>query len=393
MNALVDTLGPPKPDAQPEETAASATPNEVIRARILVVDDQPANLQIVGSILGNLGHEIVPALDGPTALKRMAARLPDLILLDLILPGMDGCEVCRRLKANPEWSDVPIIFLSAADDKDLIVRALDAGGVDYITKPFNHAELISRVRTQLALKVARDRLRQIAEDKDELIGILTHDLKNSLGGMSMSAELLCDRVARLNDERLVKLADNIRRTSVQSLTYLKEYLANAAADHVFVPKPAVVSLADAAAAVVRQYQEMARRKELEIRTELPPGDSTVRADASALGQVLDNLLSNAVKFSPPGKRIFVSVRPAPGHVESAIRDEGPGFTAEDRTRMFRRYGRLSARPTGGEPSTGLGLSIVRKLVLAMDGEVICESSPGQGATFTIRLPRASSEGL
>ena len=105
------------------------------------------------------------------------------------------------------------------------------------------------------------------------------------------------------------------------------------------------------------------------------------ADVSALGQILDNLISNALKFSPPGKQIFVSVRPAGKHAECVIRDEGPGFTVEDKTRMFRRYGRLSARPTGGEPSTGLGLSIVRKLVQAMNGELLCESNPGQGAAF------------
>ncbi len=216
---------------------------------ILVVDDQPANVQMVGAILGNLGHEIIPASDGAAALKRLAVRRPDLILLDLLMPGMDGVEACGRIKGNSEWSEIPIIFLSAADDKELIVRALNAGGVDYITKPFNHAELISRVRTQLALKIARDRLKQLAEDKDELLGILAHDLKNSLGGMNMSAELLHGQIARLNDERLTQLSDNILRTSAQSLAFIKEYLANAAADHGFVPRPGEVRFAEIAGAV------------------------------------------------------------------------------------------------------------------------------------------------
>src|SRR5271169_1207597 len=176
-------------------------------ARILVVDDQPANVQIVGAVLGKLGCEIIPASDGATALKRVALRPPDLILLDLLMPGMGGCEVCEQLKKNPDWKDIPVIFLSAADDKDLIVRALDSGGVDYITKPFNQAELISRVRTQLALKAARDRLKQLAEDKDELLGILAHDLKNFLGGMNMSAGLLCRQTARFDDERMTRLAE------------------------------------------------------------------------------------------------------------------------------------------------------------------------------------------
>ncbi|MGA2219823.1 MAG: response regulator, partial [Terracidiphilus sp.] len=155
----------PKPAERVSASSLDAGP-----ARILVVDDQTANVQIVGAVLGNLGHEIIPAEDGATALKRVALRLPDLILLDLLMPGMDGCEVCTQLKANPDWQNIPVIFLSAADDKDLIVRALDSGGVDYITKPFNQAELISRVRTQLVLKTARDQLRQLAEDKDELLG-------------------------------------------------------------------------------------------------------------------------------------------------------------------------------------------------------------------------------
>src|SRR5512138_2940425 len=132
--------------------APSILPAEALSpsARILVVDDQPTNIQVVGSVLGKLGHEIIPASDGPTALKRLALRVPDLILLDLLMPEMDGCEVCQSLRENPAWKDIPVIFLSAADDKDFIVRALESGGVDYITKPFNQAELISRVRTQLA---------------------------------------------------------------------------------------------------------------------------------------------------------------------------------------------------------------------------------------------------
>lgn len=356
-------------------------------ARILVVDDQPANVQIVGTTLGNLGHEIIPAEDGPTALKRVALRVPDLILLDLLMPGMDGCQVCVHLKANPAWQHIPVIFLSAADDKDLIVRALDSGGVDYITKPFSQAELISRVRTQLVLKSARDRLRQLAEDKDELLGILAHDLKNYLGGINVSAGLLYRQIARHNDDRVTQLAENIFRTSAQSLAFVKEFLANAAADHGVSFTPAAINLSEAAAATARQYEEAALQKKIAIQTDFPPQAVVALADASALDQVLDNLVSNAVKFSPPGRRVFLSVRPVNGHAECIVRDEGPGFSADDKARMFRRYGRLSARPTAGEPSTGLGLSIVRKLVQGMGGDLQCDSLPGQGATFVIRLKR------
>ena len=138
-------------------------------------------------------------------------------------------------------------------------------------------------------------------------------------------------------------------------------------------------------------QKAAKRKQLVLKTVVLANTALVEADAAALNQVFDNLLSNAIKFSPPGKQIRLTVcAPGDRYVECQVQDEGPGFTREDRARMFRRYGRLSARPTGGEPSTGLGLSIVRKLVLAMNGELACESTPGKGATFTFRLPRTGS---
>ena len=376
-------MNPPSPKNSP------AMP-EALRpapARILVVDDQPANIQLLGTVLGRVGYEIIPASDGPTALKRLALRPPDLILLDLLMPEMDGCEVCRRVRANPEWVDIPVIFLSAADDKDFIVRALEAGGVDYITKPFNHGELVSRVRTQLALKSAHDQLKQLAEDKDELLGILTHDLINHLVGMQLSADILHQRLTKRDDQEQAKLCGNIHESSAQLLAFVKEFLANSAAEHGFALKLEAINLSEAAAAAVEDYREAAIRKRLEITTSFPDEEMMALADHRALRQVLDNLLSNALKFSPPGRHIEVSVRPAGDSVECVIKDQGPGFTPEDRKRMFRRYGRLSARPTANEPSTGLGLSIVKKLVQNLQGELLCASTPGQGATFIVRLRR------
>jgi two-component system sensor histidine kinase/response regulator len=215
-------------------------------------------------------------------------------------------------------------------------------------------------------------------------------LKNYLGCINMSAALINRQVERFKDGRLTQLSDNLVRSSAQAMAFVKEFLANSAMDHVFTLKLTAASLNKIAAATVQQYQEAARQKEIEIKTDFPAEAVAALADVSCLDQVLDNLISNALKFSPPGRHIFISVRSAANHAECIIRDDGPGFTVEDKARMFRRYGRLSARPTGGEPSTGLGLSIVRKLVQAMNGELLCESNPGQGATFTIRLPRPVS---
>ena len=231
---------------------------------LLVVDDQESNIQVIGAALGQLGFEILPATGGVQAFRRLAVRRPDLILLDLLMPEMDGFEVCRRIRENPDWAEIPIIFLSSADDKGLIVRALESGGVDYITKPFNHAELVTRVRTHLALKKARDELKQLAEDRDELLGILTHDLKNHLGGMDMSAQLLRDRTEAMADPKLRLMAENISHSSSQMLAFVKEFLANASADHGLNLKPEPVNLPDAAARAVQQHQEAAQRKHLAL---------------------------------------------------------------------------------------------------------------------------------
>lgn len=375
-------------ETMPEQGAA-LTINGQASFRVLVVDDQVSNIQVVGSILGKLGYEIVPATDGETALKRIALRTPDLILMDVIMPDMNGFEVCQKIRENPAWKGIPVIFVSAADDKEIVVHAFNEGGVDYVTKPFNHAELLSRVKTHLMLKAARDRLHQLAEDRDELLGILAHDLKNHLSGMQLSAHLLKERIDPSADTKTVRLVDNMCHSTGQLLSFVKEFLANAAVDHGFQMQRQRVNLGEAVSTVVQAYHEPAARKNLQVKHEVPTENLHVYADATALNQVLDNLLSNAVKFSPTHKSIHITLQPDAEYVECIIRDEGPGFTPEDKQRMFRRYGRLSARPTGGEPSTGLGLSIVKKLVFEMGGEVTCESEPGQGATFVLRLPDAT----
>lgn len=356
---------------------------------LLVVDDQEANIQVLGAMLGKLGFEILPATGVVQALKHLAARQPDLILLDLLMPGLDGLDLCRRIQENAAWAEIPIIFLSAADDKNLIVRALESGGVDYITKPFNKLELVSRVRTQLMLKTARDHLKRLAQDKEELLGMISHHLQNHFAGMEMSAQVLLNR-APPDEDASSRMLVEIRNASSRMRVFVKSFLANTAADHKLSIKFESVNLADATARVAAQYEQAANAKGIAVRTSLPSDNTTVQADATAIMQVLDNLVSNAVKFSPAGTAVSISVQMKAPWIECQIQDQGAGFTKEDKAGMFGRYARLSARPTGGEPSTGLGLNIARKLTRAMGGELTCESEPGKGATFTLRLRGASS---
>ena len=358
---------------------------------ILIVDDQEENLRVVSKVLSMMNYNVILASSAEQALQRLAEHTPELILLDVMMPDTDGLTACRQIKSDPRWSLIPVIFLSADDDKNVIVQALEAGGVDYVTKPFNRAELVSRVRTQLALKHASDQLRALAEDKDEILGILAHDLKNSLAGMKLSAALLQSRSSEL-PPRCVPLVKNILNATERMLTFMKEFLANQHAEQLLMKKE-LVKLAEVVTATAADHHVAASVKQITLTTNIHDDSILVEADREGITQALENLISNAIKFTPEGGKVEVTVeRPHAGLVKCFIEDSGPGFTAEDRSQMFRRYGRLSAQPTGDEPSTGLGLSIVKRLVSAMGGTITLaeESGEGAGAKFVIALPVASS---
>jgi two-component system, sensor histidine kinase and response regulator len=361
--------------------------------QLLVVDDQESNLKTMGEMLGRVGFKVIVARTAEAALEKLECHPIDLILLDVLMPGRDGFETCAAIRAEPLWTDIPIIFLSAADDKGLIVRALEVGGVDYVTKPFNEAELVSRVRTHVALKSARDALKEVAEDKDELLGILAHDLKNHLGGMKMSVHLLHARAAKQEDVRLKQMAANIHIATEQMYAFVLEFLANSAADRGWKLKTEPLWLHDITNAAVQRYQEAAQRKNITLE-HFGSAAGPVAGDRKALDQIFDNLISNALKFSQPATRVRIQIDDNEGAVGGAIcrvRDEGPGFSDEDKRQMFTRYQRLSALPTSGEPSTGLGLSIVRKLVGAMGGDITCDSRSGEGTTFVLRFNAGHTE--
>ena len=357
---------------------------------ILIVDDQEENLRIVEGVLSIMGYDVRLARSCRHALELLEVKIPDIILLDVMMPDMDGLATCRIIKADPRWVDTPVIFLSAADDKNLIVEALETGGVDYVTKPFNRAELVSRVRTQMTLKKASDQLRALAEDKDEILGILAHDVKNSLAGMRISAGLLKAHGEALPD-RCIPLVDNILSATDRMLNFMKEFLANQHAEHLQMKKQPV-DLREMVQVQVSMHRPAAEAKQISLHAALPPGQVMIEGDREGVSQILDNLLSNAIKFTPSSGQVVISLEgTTAGVAKCIVKDSGPGFTAEDKARMFRRYRRLSAQPTADEPSTGLGLSIVKRLADAMGGSVTLSPSSDPGAEFTVLLPAYSGE--
>jgi two-component system, sensor histidine kinase and response regulator len=296
-------------------------------------------------------------------------------------------EFDRFPNMDPADGRGPSADLPSAGTADDIFR--ENSGRKPQATPATRREITSRLLVVYDHEVRH--LKQLAEDQEESLGMLVHDLKNHLVGLNMSADLLRDGNGSPDDYHRRLMLENISRSSSQMLSFVNQFLANASTDRHLEIKLEPVCFSEAASRSVQQFQEAARRKDLGLRASLPGAGAMVQADPGALSRVLDNLISNAVKFSPPGKQISVVVHPSASYVECQIQDQGCGFTPDDKEKMFRRYGRLSARPTGGESSSGLGLSIVKKLTEAMRGEVACESAAGSGARFSIRLPRADAQ--
>jgi two-component system sensor histidine kinase/response regulator len=363
---------------------------------ILIVDDVLQNIQVVGTMLREAGYSIMPATSGAAALQRVQKKLPDLILLDFMMPDMDGLEVCRRLKDDPATKAIPVIFLTASNEMSHLVQGLQAGAVDYVTKPFNPPELLARVRTHLELKHSRDmivrysqQLAHLNNEKNEFMGIVAHDLRSPLGAIKGFAELILEDT-QVPREELEDFTRRIRDTAQRMSEMVQNLLdANRIERGEMKVALAPCELSQLLCAVVQSYQPRAAAKQQTIQLDGAAAPVTVMADPNVTVQVLENLVSNAIKYSPPGKNIYARLRVVEGAARCEVQDEGPGLSAEDQQKLFGKFARLSAKPTGGEHATGLGLSIVKRLVEAMNGRVWCESELGEGATFIVELPAAA----
>lgn len=355
---------------------------------ILVVDDEPKNIQVVGPLLLRQGHEVIAAGSGEEALAKLRTARPDLILLDVMMPGMTGFELCHRLREQPEWRNIPVIFLSAATDKSFIMEAFEAGAVDYVTKPFHGPELISRVQVHVNLQNTRKRLASTIEERNRLLEVVAHDLKNPLGGIQFAAAMLTEN-PELERSRQEALVESIADSAKRSLEIVGSLLQTRQIEEAKVTLGyATLCLREYASQAVRSFAQYERTKQIAISLKSSEDRIPILADRRSLLCALENLISNAVKFSPRQSLVQVEIFRSGDKGVFTIDDEGPGIRDDERHQMFRKFTRLSARPTGNEVSTGLGLHIVHELVTAMGGTVRYERGPRDGACFVLELPLA-----
>ena len=387
------------------ETSDNSHPSSV-----LVVDDLPDNLRLLAGILKEQGYKARPVPNGRLALRAARNDPPDLILLDVDMPGMNGLEVCRKLKADDRTRDIPVIFVSAFGNTADVVRGLNAGGIDYVGKPFQAEEILARVRTHLSLRSlqrqlaerntqlqeqaealvrANAELARAARLKDEFLASMSHELRTPLNAILGMSEVLCDGVYGPLNGKQLKSIRTIEESGRHLLDLINDILdvakIEASEEELELAPVSVEVVCEASLGLIKQN---AHKKQLKVSSALDSAATVLRADERRLKQILVNLLTNAVKFTPEGGSIGLEVAgdAERGAVHFTVWDTGIGIAAEDMERLFQPFVQLDSGLSREHTGTGLGLSLVQRLTEMHGGGVSLESEVGKGSRFTVSLP-------
>ena len=374
----------------------TSAPFQTSGRKLLIVDDDRLNIRVLTGILRGEGYVLAEADSGENALVMYPNFQPDLVLLDVMLPGIDGFETCRRLRQQHGDKSAPIIFITAKSESDDVVAGLSAGGVDYLPNPFKPKEVVARIRTHLQNQILSEQRKMLVEQlrkadaaKNRFLGMAAHDLRNPLGSIRGIAEFLREgAVGELTKEQ-IELVDTIHTASQAMLDMVNELLDVATIEAGELKlSPEVHDLGKLIAKSVTMISRDALKKNTHVTFEPPAEPVTLTIDPAKMKQVVDNLLSNAIKYSPPGSTIRAFVKHNAGNstCSFSVRDQGPGIPDNERDKLFKDFSRLSSKPTGGEKSTGLGLAICRKIVEAHHGNIVAENLPDRGCEFRVTLP-------
>lgn len=363
---------------------------------VLMVDDTEMNLRVLGQLLRQNDFQVAAAMNGPAAIRAATTRPPDVILLDVAMPGMDGFQVCQILKDDTKLLEIPVIFLTAFSDTDKITKGFQLGAVDYVTKPFNHAELLARVRTHVALKRARDEqakaldeLRRVNALKDRLFSILGHDLRGPLGSFMNVAEMLAKEASMFTPEDIHETAKEMAATS-RGLYRLLENLLDWSRLQMggLVVHMAPTELDVVTASVVELVSLQARQKKINLLQEIEsPGP--VVGDMSLLQTLVRNLVGNCLKFTPEGGQVKLRLSEVgESSVVLEISDTGIGMPAELVESIRRAEVRRSRPGTGGEKGTGLGMLLCQDIAARHQAKFEVESIENAGTTIRITFPKS-----
>lgn len=375
---------------------------------ILIVDDNAQNRQLAEAQLGAAGYTVTCVSGGEEALELFARHPPDLILLDIMMPRLNGFETFRRLRQLPGGAETPIVFITAAADPATHKEALEIGADDFLCKPINRTELLIRVRSLLRVRKLhtelrqgyelirnqRDELLRSQQQKEQLMAFVVHDLNNRLTTIVMVSEFLqyeslLSESARDSVRDISNAAGSIHRM-VQNLLDISRN-----EDGRLVLRLAELDLNALLARTCQRYTDRARLREQSLVLDLETGPLGIYADGELLSRLVENLLDNAIKYAPPGTLIRVAARPLDGEraCEVRISDQGPGILPEHRERVFEKYAQLED-PAAGQVrgGRGLGLTFCRLAAEAHGGRIFIEDNSPCGSVFCVQLPRRASPG-
>jgi two-component system, sensor histidine kinase and response regulator len=372
---------------------SSPPPKQPDAASILVVDDTPANLQMLVQLLNDRGYRPRPVPSGRLALQAAKNDPPDLILLDIGMPDMNGYQVCERLKADPQLCDIPIIFISAHTETNDKVEAFRVGGVDYVTKPFHIEEVQARVAVQLELRRQRrqlkennDELRRLEKLRDDLVHMIIHDLRSPLSAVSgyLGFALRAGRDAASPDI-LRDIEDALKATGKMTRMVNAVLDVSELEGERMKLKLAPCDLGAVVGEVVSGLRVLAEGRRLVM--EPRPENTTAHADKEIVARVVQNLFSNALKFTPADGEIRIGVDPDEDGVRIWVADDGPGIAPEHRDKIFEKFGRVETRGAARVHGMGLGLAFCKLAVEAHGGQIGVDGGPGTGSVFWFVLPR------
>jgi signal transduction histidine kinase len=362
-------------------------PETAMRPSILVVDDTLENLRLMAGMLADRGFDVRPVTSGRDALSAIEHELPDLVLLDVTMPEMDGFEVCGKLKDNPAWRDIPVIFLTALSELSDKVRGFEVGGADYITKPFQLEEVLARVNHHLSLQQARrdlsnslTRLQGLERLRDDLVHMIVHDMRSPLSVLIINLGMIRADVTGEVQTSVDDAIQAARSLNRMASTLLDVSRLEAGKMPLNLAPCDVGKLAETARTALAAL-DPARSIELSCPTPV-----TVSCDGDLVRRVLENLISNGIKHTPTGGRLQIEVVALPGRVRVWVQDEGPGVPVEAQQRIFEKFGAAAARKDQTYHSVGLGLAFCKLAVEAHGGSIGVERVVPRGSRFWFELP-------
>jgi len=364
------------------------------KTSILLVDDVPANLSLLMNLLTNEGYEIFVAQSGERALIQAPESLPDIIILDVMMSGLDGFETCKRLKENEKTKHIPVIFMTALGDTVDKVKGFNSGGVDYITKPIQHEEVLVRIKTHLTimnlqseLQLKNEQLSELNVTKDKFFNIIAHDLKNPFSVLLGFSQLLLKNLGSYDKEKIeqqVQLIHNASNKGYKLLQNLLEWsrLQTGKSKH----NPKKLDLHILIEDVLTQTRNLAKQKSIMIYN-LVFEKIFVYADEEMTYSVIYNLVSNAIKYTHKGGEITISSEEIRNMIEISVADTGIGITEDILKNLFRIDMNHSTQGTEGEEGTGLGLILSSEFIRKNGGKITVKTKPNEGSDFRFTLPR------